>query len=342
VRAPDVSVIVLAYGDEPLLATCVDAVLASELGEQGRQLELLVVDNGSPAVARLEPRPGLRVLAMPENTGYAGGCDVGAAEARGCFLVFLNSDAVVEVRAIGALVARLADPAVGLACGSVRLIDRPDLVNAVGNPVHLVGLVTAGGFGEPAVSHATTRDVASVTGAFFGCHRQTWEELGGFDPTYFAYHEDVELSLRCWQRGRRVVFEPAAVATHDYAFSRNPRKQYLLERNRWLTLLTVYPAPVLWAVLPLLVAFEVAVCGLALVQGWLPEKLQGYRWLLSHGRGIMSRRAQVQRESALGAGAFADLLTSRLTTGALGEVPGLGLVNAVVTAYWTVVRRLLR
>jgi GT2 family glycosyltransferase len=336
---PDVSVVLLAYGDEPLLQASVGAVLAST---GVANLELIVVDNGSPAVTGLAPDPRLRVLTMEQNTGFAGGCDIGAAQAHGRCLVFVNSDAFVEPDAIAELVAALEDPSVGLVCGSVRLADRPDVVNAVGNPVHLVGLVTAGGYGEPASEHLVARDIASVTGALFGCRREVWDALGGFDETYFAYHEDVELSLRCWQRGLRVRYVPTAVARHDYEFSRNPRKQYLLERNRWLTLLTVYPAPVLWAVLPLLLGFEVAVCGLAAVQGWLPQKLQGYRWLLSHRREVAARRRQVQAESGLSARAFSDLLTSRLSAGAMGELPGLGFGNALVTAYWRVARRTIR
>jgi GT2 family glycosyltransferase len=340
---PEVSIVVLAFGAEPLLGECVHSILASvDMAAAPLHLELLVVDNGSPAIAELDPHPCLRVLTMGENTGFAGGCNVGASEARGRHLVFVNSDAVVAPDAVAVLVRRLEDVAIGLACGSVRFAAAPGVVNSIGNPVHLVGLVTAGGYGEPAAVHAVSRDVASVTGAFFGCRREVWEALGGFAGAYFAYHEDVELSLRCWQRGMRVVFEPAAVATHDYAFSRNPRKQYLLERNRWLTLLTVYPAPVLWAVAPLLVALEVALCALAAVQGWLPQKLRGYRWLLGHRRDVRARRHEVQAASTLSPRGFAALLTPRLTPAALGDVPGLGVVNAVVTAYWTVVRPLLR
>lgn len=342
-RTPDASVIVLAYGDEPLLQQCVDAVLASRSTDGAPlALEVLVVDNGSPAVSRLAEQPRVRVLAMGRNTGFAGGCNAGARAASDAdHLVFLNSDALVEPEAVHHLLEALRRQGGGLACGSVRLLDQPETVNSVGNPVHYLGIAWAGGHGEPADRHTAPTGVASVTGAFFGLGRTDWEALGGFDETYFAYHEDVELSLRAHQRGLPVRYVPEAVALHDYVFSRNPDKYYLLERNRWLTVLTVYPTPLLRAALPALAGFELAVCLLALAQGWLRPKLRAYVWLLRHRAQISARRLTVQAASQLSPAQFADLLSARLTPAALGNVPGLGLLNALLSAYWRVARRLL-
>ena len=72
--------------------------------------------------------------------------------------------------------------------------------------------------------------------------------LGGFCEPMFAYCEDTDLSLRCWQRGWRVVLVPDAVVLHRYEFSRNPQKLFLLERNRLLMVLTVYSGRLLAAV----------------------------------------------------------------------------------------------
>lgn len=341
--SPLVSVIVLAYGDEPLLARCVSSVLASTSGSDAAlDLEVIVIDNGAArAVAGLSPHPRLRVVSMTQNTGFTGGCNAGAEEARGEHLVFLNSDALVEPRAVSALLAELGDPGVGLVCGSVRLLKEPELVNSCGNPVHLLGLVWAGGYREPAGAHAFARDITAVTGAFFAARRGTWHDLGGFDPLYFAYHEDAELSLRCWQRGLRVRYCADAVAFHDYDFSRNPRKNYLLERNRWLALLTVFPAAVLLVALPPLLAFETAVLVRATVQGWLADKLRGYVWLIRNASAIRARRGRVQQESSLSAREFAALLTARLEPTVLGPVPGLSIANSLLGAYWRLASRAL-
>ncbi|MDQ2838976.1 MAG: glycosyltransferase family 2 protein [Actinomycetota bacterium] len=335
---PATSVIVLAYGTEALLADCVDAVLANT----GPEVELVLVDNGAEAaVGRLATDPRLRILRPGTNLGYAGGCNLGAAEAHGTNLVFLNSDAIVVGEAVPRLVHALAEDAVGLATGSVRLAAAPDTMNSVGNPVHFLGVVWAGGYGEPAADHAVPGPVASASGAFFGVRREVWDALGGFSVDYFAYHEDTELSLRAWQRGWQVSYVPAAVVLHHYEFARTPTKQYLLERNRWLTVLTVYPGRLIRLVLPALLAFELALCVLAAVQGWLPDKLRGWRWLLGHRKQIAARRRAVQHQSRISTIEFAELLSARIEPAMIERPPGSAVLNAVLATYWAFVLKRL-
>ena len=145
---PTVSAVLLAFGPEPWLADAVSAVLASA----GVEIEVIVVDNGctSDAVGLVKELDGVRVITPDVNTGFAGGCDRGAAEATGEYLAFVNSDAIVAPGALSRLVAAAAEPGVGLAMGSIRLADSPELMNSAGNPLHYVGLSWAGGFEEPA------------------------------------------------------------------------------------------------------------------------------------------------------------------------------------------------
>ena len=340
--APQVSVVVLAYGAEPHLGAFVRSVLAS-VEDSGRvlDLELILVDNGArDAVSVIPADPRIVLVSPAANLGFAGGCNAGAAIARGPVLVFVNSDAVVAPDAVHALIAPLSDTTTGLVTGAVRLADEPELMNTVGNPVHYLGFAWAGGFGEPHEQHASRADVTSVSGAFFAVRRSLWEELGGFDEHFFAYHEDTELSLRVWQRGLRVRYEPSAVAYHHYEFSRNATKQFLVERNRWITVLTVFPTRVLIGILPALLLFEVPLCGLALKQGWLSDKFRSYGWLLAHRGYLRQRRSQVQRAYRIAAADFCRLLSARIEPAMVERPPGFGLLNVVLRLYWFAVRQL--
>jgi GT2 family glycosyltransferase len=330
------SVIVLAYGPEAHLEHCVAAVLDSaDDSGQPVDLELLIVDNGAlDAVSRL-PRDDRVTIVRPErNLGFAGGCNAGAEIANGDVLVFVNSDAIVDSAAVDSLGRALTDREVGIVSGSVRLADRSDLMNTAGNPVHFLGLSWAGGFGEPFQRHKTPVDIASASGALFALRTDTWHDLGGFDEHYFAYHEDVDLSLRTWQRGLRVQFEPSAVAIHHYAFSRNPNKQYLLERNRWITLLTVFPRTALLAGLPAAPLLELLMCAAAARQGWLPDKLRSYRWIIKNRHYLRERRRVVQGASKMPPAEFLRLLSSRIEPAGVARPPGLGAVNVVLASYW--------
>lgn len=331
--------VLLAHGPEPWLTESVRSVLAST----GVDLDLVVVDNGCTgdgiaAVARL---PAVRVLRPGGNTGYARGCRIGAEAATGEFLAFVNSDAVVAPDALARLVAAATEAGVGAATASVRLADHPELINSAGNPLHFTGLSWAGGHGEPATRHALRRPAPLLSGACFVIRRELWCRLGGFAPEYFAYHEDVELSLRLWQQGLRVEYVPDAVAFHHYEFSRTGAKSYLLERNRLITVLTAYQARTLLLLAPMLLLTEAAVLATALADGWGRQKVQGWAWLWQHRRWLARRRRWIGRERRVPDGAIAALMTGRMNPGNLPATRGLAVFNAVAGTYWTVARRLL-
>ena len=307
-------------------------------------VELVVVDNGSTrpdVVNAWECKAGVTVVRPGRNLGYAGGCNAGARAARGETIVFVNSDAIVQPGAVEAIAAAVAPPEIGLVCASIRLADTPHLLNSAGNPFHYLGVVWAGHFGEPAADHAQPADVATVTGAMFAVRREVWETLGGFEESWFAYHEDSDLSLRAWQRGWRVRFEPSAVVHHHYEFTRHPRKTYLLERNRLLNLLTLYQLRTLLVLLPILTLFEVLMVLLAARQGWLREKLLGYAWIARHAGEVARRRRQVQRVRVRPDRDLAPMWASRLVLASIEQPPGLRSLNAVLAAYWRLARRLI-
>ncbi len=106
------SAIVLAHGPEPTLAECVGALVLDGA------TQILVVDNDAApqSIAAVRDLPGVEVLTPGRNLGYAGGCNHAARHATGDVLVFVNSDAIVAPGALAALMIRVADPEVGLAC----------------------------------------------------------------------------------------------------------------------------------------------------------------------------------------------------------------------------------
>lgn len=338
------TVVLLAYGAEPYLGDAVRAVLGSRDGRgESLDLEVLLVDNGaSPqALSAVVDLPRVRVLTPAQNTGFAGGCNLGAAEAQGEYLALVNSDALVSEHALALLLDVAAESDVGIATSSLRLAEDPDTINSVGNPLHLTGLVWAGSHGQPASRHRERRRVACASGAALVLRRSLWEELDGFAPEYFAYHEDTELSLRCWQRGLSVVYVPNAVVLHNYEFSRSPLKLYLVERNRLVLVATAYSARLLVLLSPLLVVFEGAVAFASIAGGWWSQKWAGYRWIAKNLGWIRRRRAQLQSERTISDQELAGLFSSRLDTTNI-DIPGaMSVLNPVVAAYWVVVRRLL-
>lgn len=318
----DVSAIICAYGHQPYLTDAVAALRSST----GVSLEIVVVDNGSPDVEDLD---GVRVIRPGTNTGFAGGCNLGARHARGQTLVFVNSDAIVEPDCLSALHSRVA----GLLCAAVVLADEPGIVNSWGNPVHLLGFSWAGGYGHP-VSEARSGPVASVTGALFAVRRQVFLDLGGMDEEYFTYGEDLELSLRALLAGLPVEMTTQAVAAHHYDFSRNDLKMYLLERNRLITVLTIYRARTLLALAPLLLAAEAALTLTSVRDQWWAQKRAGWVWLATHRTYLRRRRNRIQGSRRVSDAPLLAALTPDLNP---PERFGMGVSprsRALISGYW--------
>lgn len=334
---PGLTAVIVAYGAEPWLERSVTACLRSE----GVEVDVVLVDNGctDDAVDRIEGLPGVTVLRPAENLGFAGGCNAGVAAATAPLVALVNPDAIVERGALAALAARVEDPTVGIATACVRLADRPELVNSAGNEVHCSGVSWSGHFEERVDDNRVERDVLAASGCGCVLRRAVWDELGGFDETFFAYYEDAQLSLRAWQRGLRVVYVPESRVTHRYEFSRRPEKFELLERNRLQLVLTCFGPRLLLLAAPVLLTFELGSLAMAATQGWLPQKLRSWRWLVRHRRDLAERRRQVQAGRTAPDRSYAHLFAEDLLPGNLPPPRWFGPINRAYRAWWRGVRR---
>ncbi len=331
-----VSVVILAYGPEVWLAASVASALATP------DAEVVVVDNGctSDAVRNLPTDERIRVVTPPENLGFSGGVNLGVASSSGGAVCMLNSDAELEPGALDALVDALADGA-DIAGPVIVLADSPELVNSAGNPIHVLGLGWAGHLGEPRALLDRTEQPTTLSGACLAVRRTTWDSLGGFDPAFFAYHEDVDLCWRARQQGLTLRLVHEAGALHHYEFSRNERKMFLMERNRLLFVLTTYEtATLVLLALPLL-AFDLALLVVAWRQGWVREKLNGWGWVLRNLPYLAARRRRIAAVRLVGDDVLGELLTTTFDASQVPLPPTAGPLEKMLQAWWRVGRRLL-
>ncbi|MEO6880701.1 MAG: glycosyltransferase family 2 protein [Mycobacteriaceae bacterium] len=335
---PELDVVVLAWGDEPYLLECVQAVLDSD----GVRVHVVLVDNGADpaAVAAAADLDGVTLLVPGRNTGFAGGCNLGVAASAAPLLGLVNSDCLVAPDTLAALVTEARRPGTGPVMASVRMAEEPAVINSAGNPVHVLGVSWAGRLGETE-ERTEPYDVTAASGACLVLARELWNRLGGFDEEYFAYVEDTELSLRARRTGRQPRCVPTAVARHHYEFSRNSMKMYLLERNRLMLLATVWSGRALVLLAPLLLVLELGVLAQALAQGWAGGKVRGWWWLLRHWRHVRARRTLLQAEAVVTDAEWMQALTATLDPQVIGSATATRAVNVALGAWWRLVRPLL-
>jgi GT2 family glycosyltransferase len=330
------TVVTVAYGATPGLPEAVERSLAS----RGVDVDVVVVDNGSTdgTVDKVSSLDGVTVVSSGSNLGFGGGCNRGVDAATGELVGFVNPDVVVEPDALVRLADAVRDPDVGIASASVRLAEDELLLNSSGGAIHFLGLGWAEDFRRPFTVATVDRDVLAASGAAMVMRRDRFLELGGFTEELFLYHEDAELSLRCWMHGWRVRYVADAIVHHAYEFGRNPRKLQLLERNRLILVLTCYGRRMLVAVTPALLLYEVGITALSVAQGWFGEKAAGWRWLIRNQRWLRRRRRAVQAARRRSDRELAPLFAERFTGAQVALPAALAPADRLLAAYWRRVR----
>ena len=170
--------------------------------------------------------------------------------ARGRFIQLLNNDTEVTAGWIEAGLAPFADPSVGSVAPLVLVRSEPARVDSAGDSYTLVGWPTKRGHGQPArCSPAAPSKKSSVPAGRVRFYRaDVLKRLGGFDPLYGSYYEDVDLAFRLRWAGYRCVFAPTCVIFHDVSATydhRSPALQRRMSRNAELLFWTNMPARLL-------------------------------------------------------------------------------------------------
>lgn len=235
----DCSTIIVSYNTYALTREAIEAALAAA---SGMEHEVIVVDNASPdgSAERLrtdfpeERFPNVTVIAARENAGFAAANNRGAAVARGRILYFLNSDTIARRDSTRILCSFLqAHPEAGAVGPRVFNADGTDQASTAEFPsagrllrYHLPVLDALRGRDRrrDAVPE-TTGPVDIVKGCALAMTQQAFDEVGGWDESYFLYAEETELCHQLARRGytNYVVREAeivhlggASAATDDY------------------------------------------------------------------------------------------------------------------------------
>ena len=235
----DVSIVVVSKDD----AADLPISLGSALAQRGVACETLLIDNASSDASREVARslgPQVRVLALPENVGFAAAMNAGIDASTGRYVLALNPDCRLEPDFAATLARRLdaADAAdVGSSSGRLLRADGPELrgnglLDSTGIYFTASGRHFDRGAGEPAERRYLAEDeIFGPSGAAGFYRRRALEEAriatGYFDSDFFLYREDADLAWRLRKLGWRSLYVPSAVAHH--------RRRNLPERRRQMT-----------------------------------------------------------------------------------------------------------
>lgn len=291
------------------LPECLDSLAAQTC----RDFEIVVVDNGSAdgSIELLRERyPWVRLVPLPENTGFATGNNIGFEHCSGEYLVTLNNDTKVEPGWLEALV-EVADahPRAGMVGSRICSYYDPDVIDSLGMGICLDGM-SRGLFRNRRWSSLNLKEVEEILfpSACAALYRRAMlEEIGCFDDTFFAYAEDTDLGLRGRLAGWDALLATKAVVHHKYSQTGgvfSPFKVHLVERNHYWVVLKNFPMTSLLA-LPFFTAarYYEQLRGVAAGQG------TGREFLASGSRRLIVKAALQGVVDAVGG--FCEMLGKR-------------------------------
>ena len=213
---PQVSIIIPVHNQVLHTFSCLQSLL--EQSSAAPTLEIIVVDDHSEMETQdmLQQISGIRVLRQHGERGFVHACNLGAAPARGEYLVFLNNDTAVQAGWLAALLAifeRHADA--GLV--GARLIYPDGRLQAAGGVLWRDGSAAHVGWGDmaDAPEYGYVRKVDYCPGACIAIRRTLFAQVGGFSLEFApAYYEDADLACKVRQAGYAVYYQPQALVVH--------------------------------------------------------------------------------------------------------------------------------
>lgn len=305
---PTVAAIVLTYNGWDRVKKCLATVLAQDWPD----LKILVVDNGSADKTPEKIRatyPGVEVLSLPENLGFAGANNAGVSHTRSDYVALISDDVFLPGNFISSLVAALeADPRAALAGPGVFNLQLNMAHYPYNGSMSLTGTVIQNVF----------RDTTLTFGAA-GCSLIYKRDLLGlpFDEDYGFFHEEIYLAWRARLKGFTVLRLPNVVVKHIGGATvgkLDDENRYYLERNRLLNYLTLFSGRTRRRAWPLWCLARLGERAGDWRQGRSQKPLRrARRWIRAHKTLVRAKRQTLQSERKVPDQEIIRWMTCRVT-----------------------------
>ncbi|WP_182353670.1 glycosyltransferase [Flaviflexus huanghaiensis] len=225
---PEIHVVTVAYNPGEELERM---IVSLEDACPGLHYTVDIVDNGTETgiVNRVAADRGARIIRPGENLGYGTAADLALLNSDADWFLLVNPDTIFTPGAVTALVEATArwpeggvfGPQLANMDGSIYPSARelPSVSTGVGHALFTTfwrnNPWTARYHGRTDVEHAC----GWLSGACLLMRREAFWHVGGFDPEYFMFFEDVDLGRRMTEAGWQSIYVPTATVIHDQGMS---------------------------------------------------------------------------------------------------------------------------
>jgi GT2 family glycosyltransferase len=242
------AIVILNWNGQKLLEEFLPAVIRYS---SFSDVEIVVADNGSTdgSVSFIQAvYPQVSLILLPENYGFADGYNRALQNVEAEYFVILNSDVEVTENWLHPIIDFLDNNADAAAAQPKILAQRNkacfEYAGAAGGFLDRYGYPFCRGrifrkIERDNHQYDVSTDVLWATGACLIIRSGEFFDAGGFDSSFFAHMEEIDLCWRLNSRGKRIVCLPFSVIYHVGAATlkkENPRKTFLNFRNNLIML----------------------------------------------------------------------------------------------------------
>jgi hypothetical protein len=244
VDQPKVTIIIPIWNSYRWLAGCLTALQQQHY----QNFQTILVDGGSTDDSRSylsQNFPQAKIVALPENRGFAAAINAGLALVETEYVALLNIDTVPRPAWLGELVRAIEQGPADVGCVTSKMLNlrNPAIIDDAGDTLSWYGSARKRGHGQAATNYIEPDEVFSACAGAALYRAEFFEQVGGLDEYFISYLEDVDLGLRGRLFGYRCLYVPAAEILHQgqSAGLRRSYYVYLMTRNRLALILKNIP-----------------------------------------------------------------------------------------------------
>jgi len=231
VLKPSVTVVIVNRNGARFLRRLFDTLIQS-FTEANIAGEIVVVDNASNdeslSIIReyLAKYSRLKLISLKRNVGFCLAVNIGVAHANGDYVAVMNSDVYCDSKWLIYVLEAFKSPRVGIVQPAIYWYQDPQKIQLLGIFADIAGNYKG---------NAWNLDVLlAAFGAVYVVRRDVFRSIGGLDPSYFMYGDELDLGLRTWLSGYVVKLEPRA-RCHHWMGGSTPQSPYIRYLKTHLT-----------------------------------------------------------------------------------------------------------
>jgi len=292
-----VSIIILNYNGEKFLKDCLESIFK----ETKCNFEVIIVDNDSPDKSgeRFSKKyQTCKFILNKKNVGVSEGLNIGIRNSNGKYIVLLNNDLIVAPKWLDYLFEAYEKKGNGLYQPKFLKMKNRDIIDSAGNLINIFGFGFSREKGKKdLLQYNALEEIGFAAGTCMFCPKEIFDKVGLFDEKLFAYNEDLDLGWRARLLNFKSFYVPKSIVYHygSAQWKWSGEKFYLLERNRWIVLLSNYETRTILKLLPSLLIIEIVLLVFFTKKRMLTKKLRSYGGIIRSSNHIMKRRESIKK-----------------------------------------------